>query len=359
MARAREGGERVVPHGTALGRAPLPSDGQAHMHFRLDDDGDVLAARPSPLVEVRPQGRVQRHTVEHIVDACPFVQILDVPVPQMETSIGKKKMLQRDRHSDPGAGYRSARDLPRQSSTAFCGASSSAEGGTVDGKCPPLSLFPRSSSRLRRKFLTFQFLVLVVVEVFKVFIQDLARWSVQWNRALTFQFLVVVPVEVFKVFLPDRAPHSVLWSRTLIFQFPVLVPVVVFPQDRVRSAQWSRSWIFHCLVRVMVEVFLVFTFNRVPLLVVELVMPGCVGVLGSLRRGCMPSWMRSRPTISSSLLSRWISLPRSFRSSNGSPVASARRILHFTLCSLFLSTGPRFSASCTVWTRRIVLQGRA
>ena len=26
---------------------------------------------------------VQRHTVEHIVDDCPFVQILDVPVPQL------------------------------------------------------------------------------------------------------------------------------------------------------------------------------------------------------------------------------------------------------------------------------------
>ena len=36
----------------------------------------------------------------------------------------------------------------------------------------------------------------------------------------------------------------------------------------------------------------------------------------SLRRGCMPSLRRSRPTISSSLLSSWIGLPRSFRSSN-------------------------------------------
>ena len=46
-----------------------------------------------------------------------------------------------------------------------------------------------------------------------------------------------------------------------------------FPQDRVRSAQWSRSSIIPFLARVMVEVFLVFTFNRVPHLVVELVMP--------------------------------------------------------------------------------------
>ena len=39
--------------------------------------------RPPPLVEVRPQERVQRHTVVHIVDVSPFVQILDVPVPQI------------------------------------------------------------------------------------------------------------------------------------------------------------------------------------------------------------------------------------------------------------------------------------
>ena len=46
--------------------------------------GDVLAARPTPLVEVRPLPGVLRHTGAHIVDFSPFVQILDDPVPQME-----------------------------------------------------------------------------------------------------------------------------------------------------------------------------------------------------------------------------------------------------------------------------------
>ena len=36
----------------------------------------------------------------------------------------------------------------------------------------------------------------------------------------------------------------------------------------------------------------------------------------SLRLGCMPSWVRSRPTISSSLLSSWTVMMRSFGSSN-------------------------------------------
>ena len=39
--------------------------------------------RPPPLVEVRPEERVQQHTLEHAFDICPFVQILDALVPLM------------------------------------------------------------------------------------------------------------------------------------------------------------------------------------------------------------------------------------------------------------------------------------
>ena len=38
--------------------------------------------RPPPLVEGRPQVRVQRHTVEQRIEHTPYVQILDAPVPQ-------------------------------------------------------------------------------------------------------------------------------------------------------------------------------------------------------------------------------------------------------------------------------------
>ena len=52
--------------------------------FTLDDKsvpvtGELLAT----LLEPRLQGRVQRHTVEHIIGVLPYEQILDVPVPQM------------------------------------------------------------------------------------------------------------------------------------------------------------------------------------------------------------------------------------------------------------------------------------
>ena len=39
--------------------------------------------RLAPLVEVRPQGRVQRHSVEQRIEHTPYVQILDALVPQM------------------------------------------------------------------------------------------------------------------------------------------------------------------------------------------------------------------------------------------------------------------------------------
>ena len=38
------------------------------MYFNLFDGGDVLAARPTPLVEVRPQPGVLRHTAAHFED---------------------------------------------------------------------------------------------------------------------------------------------------------------------------------------------------------------------------------------------------------------------------------------------------
>ena len=38
--------------------------------------------RGAARVDPAPQERMQRHTVEHRIEACPFVQILDAPVPQ-------------------------------------------------------------------------------------------------------------------------------------------------------------------------------------------------------------------------------------------------------------------------------------
>ena len=81
MARAR-GEERDEMH-NAMGQTTPPPRAASTVYFSLFDDGDVLAARPTPLVEVRPQPGFLRHTVVHIEDFSPFVQILEDPVPQM------------------------------------------------------------------------------------------------------------------------------------------------------------------------------------------------------------------------------------------------------------------------------------
>ena len=63
-----------------------PPQAASTVYYTFGDDEEVLAAgvRPAPLSEVAgPQERVQRHTVEQIVDIVPVLQILDAPVSQM------------------------------------------------------------------------------------------------------------------------------------------------------------------------------------------------------------------------------------------------------------------------------------
>ena len=59
--------------------------------FQLYDEEDAKwGVRPVSVTDPVPQGRVQRHTVEHRIDASPFVQILDAPVPQMGDQVLEK-----------------------------------------------------------------------------------------------------------------------------------------------------------------------------------------------------------------------------------------------------------------------------
>ena len=74
--------------------------------FELSDE-DTAGVRPGVLAEPRPQERVQRHTVEHIVNfvcCAPMVQILDAPVPQTVEQV-LRQALGRSQ-----AGHRSAQD---------------------------------------------------------------------------------------------------------------------------------------------------------------------------------------------------------------------------------------------------------
>ena len=68
----------------AMGQKTPPSKAASTVYFSLFNDGDVLAARPSDSRRGAAAGPgVLRHTAAHIVDIVPYVQILDVPVPQL------------------------------------------------------------------------------------------------------------------------------------------------------------------------------------------------------------------------------------------------------------------------------------
>ena len=196
--------------------------------------------RPAPLPELAGwQERVQRHTAEHIVDVLPYLQILDVPVPQMREQLVDILRLV-DMQTPVEQVIEVTRSRPHPAALPRC--SVRRRWRNCWWKCPPLCLFPHSSSRLRSRLLTFQFLVFVV------FIQDVARCCVLWNRTWAFQFLMVVVVsveEVFKVYAQNRVLQR-LPSRTFPLQFRVVeVPVVdfkVFLPDRTpHSVLWSRS----------------------------------------------------------------------------------------------------------------------
>ena len=68
MARAR--GEESEMN-NAMGQTTPPPRVASTVHFNLFDDGDVLAARPTPLVEVRPYPGVHWHAAAHIETSCP------------------------------------------------------------------------------------------------------------------------------------------------------------------------------------------------------------------------------------------------------------------------------------------------
>ena len=80
--------QRTDRAGEAANKAPRRQKSKAAgeaVFFELFDE-DTAGVRPEVHAEPRPQARVQRHAMEHIVDfvcCSPMVQILDAPVPQM------------------------------------------------------------------------------------------------------------------------------------------------------------------------------------------------------------------------------------------------------------------------------------
>ena len=113
----------------------------------------------------------------------------------------------------------------------------------------------------------------VLLEVFKVFLPDVNLVSVLRSRTLTLEFLAHAHLVDFKVFLPHRVPHKRTVAPNDDLPVPGSRPSRGFPTRQGSQRTVEQIIVFQCLARVMVKVFLVFTLNRVPQLVVEL-MPG-------------------------------------------------------------------------------------
>ena len=125
-------------------------------HFELSFDEEPGSSRPHCLGEPRGQAGVLRHVVEHVVDVCPFVQVLDAPVPQMGDSALPEQVIDVPKISHFSVQQRVVdRDLIRRCRNSWW-------------KCRPFCLLLRSGSSVTSRSLTFRF----AVEVFKVFAQD-------------------------------------------------------------------------------------------------------------------------------------------------------------------------------------------
>ena len=124
---------------------PLPAVTTGTQFFTVDDESvPVTEERSSALLEPRPQGLVQRHSVEHIIHVLPHMQILDVLVPQMGD-----QLLEVFRLLDS--------QVPQQRNQQRLVDQDLRHSQIVEQlvEVPTICLFPCSSSRLSGRSLTF------------------------------------------------------------------------------------------------------------------------------------------------------------------------------------------------------------
>ena len=139
-ARAGRGAREVLHRRIPEDAAPPQAAGARY--FAMDAGEDVgetpAVGRPAPLLEVLPQERVQRRTVEQIVDPVPVVPMLFTVESQMVDQLVDFSHTSRFRRC--GAGYRCAQDCvstPRCSHSPPC----TVVGGTADGSADDRFLF--------------------------------------------------------------------------------------------------------------------------------------------------------------------------------------------------------------------------
>ena len=212
--------------------------------FQLFDEEDAeLGARPGSVTDPVPHGRVERQTVEHRIEACPFVQILDAPVPQMGDQL--VELLQKIVTASlvelvqvvavPKSPWTASRSVLRyvvvrwRSSWWMCQLNlgmrwQSLPRSPTQGVRSVVFSQDRVQQRLvQSSSLILQFLRVGggLPEVFKVFSQIRVQKQRTWSRTLIFEL-----AEVFEVFFPDRVQMQRTWSRSLTFQLAVVFKVL-------------------------------------------------------------------------------------------------------------------------------------
>ena len=215
----------------AMGQKTFPPRAASTVYFSMVDNEDVLAARPTLLVEVGPQPGVLRHTAAHIVDILPYVQILDVLVPQLGDQV--VELLQ---EIDAPALVEQVVAVPKISLTGSRSALCVVVRGGHNSwwKCPRSCSSLLYSSRMPSRSSSFQFLTVVAIgavleeerEGLQGFRPDRIQQRLAEQCMLTFQFLMVVVVglvrEAFKVSPRDRVQQRLVEQISLTFQFRVV-----------------------------------------------------------------------------------------------------------------------------------------
>ena len=204
MAQLAEVTHHTAPRGQKTARA------RGEERDELHDAMGLMAppsSRPTPLAEVRPQGRVLRHAVEQIVDVVPGLPTLDGPVPLMVEQLVDVLQLFDALIPVCRAGYRRAQDLHRAHPAANLARFVSRSWRNSWWKYRRSCHFPRFSGLWSRPW-TFQFRRVVGdTQIFKVFSED--RVQQVSRRSLIF------PVEVF--IAQDRVCQRLLRTFQLVF----------------------------------------------------------------------------------------------------------------------------------------------
>ena len=230
QSKARSRGEESETNYAFGQKTPLPNAAST-VYFDLFGAEDVLAARPTPLVEVRPQVGVQRHTSEQIIETFVPVQVLDAPVPQM----GEVQVVEFMQQFDVPVVAEPVIDVPKI---------------LLDKTLRRMGDFsrpPQTAEQLLEvpTVVSFSSLQQRAVEQFgdipvplgcgglggegglQGFSPDRALQRTVEQNSLTSQFQVVeggeVLVEVFKVLPQDWVQQCVLWSRSFC-----MVPLPIF-----------------------------------------------------------------------------------------------------------------------------------